>query len=245
MNEVEFGTQIDRLKAVYGDKSYPHDRVLMIWKKMKWRHPLALEGAIDHLIADNQYAPMLVKILEAVGSVERANPDWKIDPYKETRDKLRAYRIQAGSCHRCSNTGVFTALRKYQGLTPATMICLCSAGSLAKQLPDYRECRQPELHDPFYLIFEFDPNLHLKMDLYRDLYFENSTESQGTLAEIYYSKEIHMQPVYWTPPGWAPPPKIKHYIEPRDDADEIREEIERLAIETEDEIEEMKIKGEL
>ncbi len=245
MTELEFGTQMDRLKLVYGDKNYPHDRILMIWKRMKWRHPLALETAIDHLIADSQYAPMLTKIIEAVAAAERANPDWKSDPYQDIRNKLREYRTQPNACHRCGNTGVFTAFRKYQSLTPATMICLCSPGNLAKQLPDYRGCRQPELHDPFYLIFEYDPNLHAKMDLYRHLNFENAASAQGAIAEIYYEKEIHMQPIYWTPPGWTPPPKIKHYYEPREDAEEIREEILRMIESSADEIEEMERKGEV
>lgn len=139
MTEFEYGAQIDRLKAVYGDKAYPDERVSMIWKKMKWRHPDVLEMAVDQLIADNQYAPLLNKILEAAVAAERAHPELRIDPYAEVRIELSNRRRESTQCHMCWGVGIITAYRKdLEGHPGEDLLCTCYSGRLAEKLPEYR-----------------------------------------------------------------------------------------------------------
>lgn len=205
MTEVEFGFHMDRLKKVYGVKAYPDERTEQIWLRNKWRHAQVFSDAIDTVIGDNAHPPMLGKIIEAVAASQRKFPELEADPYKPIREQIHQATHEKSVCHRCGNTGVIECFRKYYGLTQSIMFCRCSAAEVARKLPDFRGARVVEAHDPFYVIFWFDPNKSEKFQIYKDLYFDSVAEATPKLSELYYSHDINMDPCYWRPDGQVPP----------------------------------------
>lgn len=199
MTYEEFEKQIDRLVDVYSDKHYPPDRIKLFWKRFGWVHPTIFSSAMDEMIADCPHAPLFNRIREAISAARKNHPELDCDPYKPIRERIYEKIKSPDPCRKCAGWGMLLAYRKHRNLETTTLICNCSAGTLAKQLPEYRSDRIVADHDYFYLIFEFDINRHEKFDLYRGLEFPNVQAAMDVLSEIYYGKEIHMEPCYWRP----------------------------------------------
>ena len=74
MNYAEFGKELNRLKEVYGDKSYPDARVKLIFNWAKRLNADAFELIVSKLIGDNSYAPLLDKFKTAYGEIRATLP---------------------------------------------------------------------------------------------------------------------------------------------------------------------------
>lgn len=201
MSPQEFAEQSQRLTKAFGEKGFSEERLQMLWKKLKWRHAQVFSEAIDMLIVDSTQSPNWGKISEAINTAQRNNPTLTSDPYKHFRDELQKRIDMKEQCHRCQNTGVIGAYRKYQKNQPTILLCSCYSGNIAQSLPEYKHDRVIEAHDPFYLIFDFDPSRFKKMELYQDLDIPSGAHYPDYIAPIYYEKEIHISPALWWPPG--------------------------------------------
>lgn len=71
MDKSDFLTQIQRLKATYGDKAYPPERVEVLWKTFSRVTDVAFGDAVTACIGNSQYAPMLKHLEEAVEEAVR------------------------------------------------------------------------------------------------------------------------------------------------------------------------------
>ena len=66
MDRSDFARQIERLKATYGDKAYPAERVEVLWKTFSRVTDVAFGDAVTACIGNSQYAPMMKHLEEAV-----------------------------------------------------------------------------------------------------------------------------------------------------------------------------------
>ena len=120
MNISEFKSQIDRLKSVYGERSYPEEREEIIWREMRYLLAFEFERIVSELIGTNATAPMLTKFREAKFDLGRKNAG--------TDDKeLSAWIDAQPNCSLCNKTGAVLAKRKADMYQFAFM-CSCALG---------------------------------------------------------------------------------------------------------------------
>src|SRR3954462_10986965 len=62
MNLQEFDSQVNRLRDTFGDRSYPDERVKIIWREVQSLGRAWFERTIDRLIGEFRKAPMLPDI---------------------------------------------------------------------------------------------------------------------------------------------------------------------------------------
>lgn len=214
MKEPEFMAILTRLISVYSEKFYPSDRVNIIREKTKYVHPTIFDDAVTTLIGDNTHAPMLQKIQEAINVSRKKFPELNVDPHQEARKKLKEKSLLPGACYRCDGLGTVEVFQKWSRLSSNLLLCHCSSSAIAAKLPEYRLLRPYLHHDPFYYIFNFDPNKEMKFEIYSHLSFSSLKEAAPKLSEIYYQHDIHMDPCYWKPNGWVSDrPLIKSQIQ--------------------------------
>lgn len=74
--EIEkFRDQVKRLKRVYGDSSYPDDRIDILWDKIKNKSGVVFREAVDKFISERKTAPMIPEIMETFAFLEKTeNP---------------------------------------------------------------------------------------------------------------------------------------------------------------------------
>lgn len=203
MKQVEFDAQIERMVSFYGDKAYPRERIEMIYRAVKYYHPEVWQLAVDMIIADCERAPMLSKIKEFLRLAQNQLPDKEtIDPNAHIRAQLNDAAKAARPCYKCFNTGLIVVYRKWQGLSEAALACNCQWGEVVTKLPEFRTVRRIQAIDPFYYVLGFDPNKAEKLLLYRDVPWRHkSQDALNEISEIYFTHEIHIVPVYWSPSG--------------------------------------------
>ena len=199
MTENEFMIEIERLTSTYGEKNYPRDRVNLIWHRVKWRNTAVFKDAIDFLIMESQYPPMITKILDALSLSQKKFPELTINPDDEIKSKIQEIVDSKCSCKKCLGYGTVMAFRKWSGLSATVFLCDCGASYLAEKLREYRGHRRLEPHDQFYYVYSFDPKSSEKFELYNHLGFERPQDCMDELHSIYYSKEVEMDPDCWRP----------------------------------------------
>jgi hypothetical protein len=101
MDQAEFQTQIDRLAATYGKTHFGHERLALLWRKVKFFTGDWLRGAVDHLISSCRQAPLPSDFDELI-SVERSR-EWKAEK-GDARFEINANY----SCSFCKDTGAYT-----------------------------------------------------------------------------------------------------------------------------------------
>lgn len=79
MNFQEFGTQLDRLKEVYGDRAYPEARVKLIFNWSRRLHVDAFEAVVTKLIEECERTPLLGKFKEYYGQIRSTLPRSTVD----------------------------------------------------------------------------------------------------------------------------------------------------------------------
>jgi hypothetical protein len=65
MDMAFFKVQIDRLKQVYGDASYPQERIKLLWKEFRSSDNSRFESVISEVLGSCRFAPMLKEFREA------------------------------------------------------------------------------------------------------------------------------------------------------------------------------------
>lgn len=73
MNDNEFRIQLDRLRQVYGDRSYPEDRARLLWKAVAAFSGSWLARTVDSMIGSLRQAPMLSDFQEAITQERERN----------------------------------------------------------------------------------------------------------------------------------------------------------------------------
>lgn len=120
MNNLEFQNQIQRLIGVYGDKSYPHTRVEMLWREFRNTQLSEFTDIVDELIVTSQYAPLAPKFREA-----------KADLYMKNASRYQAEEREwiekQPNCGHCDKSGAVLAVKKTDGNTYAFQ-CFCPIG---------------------------------------------------------------------------------------------------------------------
>jgi hypothetical protein len=72
-----FQDQIQRLKATYGEKNYPEERVKVLWAQFKKVENIEFADAVTYLIANYRAAPMLHEIEKEVQlAINRSQEHW-------------------------------------------------------------------------------------------------------------------------------------------------------------------------
>lgn len=116
----EFESQIERLKNVYSEKSYPMERTKAIWNEVRMLDLVDFEQVVTELIGTSSYAPMLDKFRTAKQDVLNRNA------------AERAYRLQnwlasRPECWMCGKSGHVTA-RKLENNSEYLFRCSCEFG---------------------------------------------------------------------------------------------------------------------
>lgn len=139
MNFNEMIIQIDRLKNCFSEKSYPKERVDLLYQKLKWKHEFILKTAVDELIGSSQYAPLNDKIFSSCVEAEKKYPEYENNPWKETETNLKNLKDEVAQCPNCFNDGYFTTYRRDDPLMyQVDFICTCKSGIERKKLPSFR-----------------------------------------------------------------------------------------------------------
>lgn len=84
MNFPEFNKQVDRLRDVWGDRSFPDERVKLLWREVMGHDALWFTVICDGLIMSSERAPKVTDF-SAAASEERERI-WKIEKQKHERD---------------------------------------------------------------------------------------------------------------------------------------------------------------
>lgn len=71
MRPIEFQTQMQRLKAAFGEKGYTEERIKLIWQYVEKMNDLKLEKWVSHFIATSRTAPLPADFLELVSLENR------------------------------------------------------------------------------------------------------------------------------------------------------------------------------
>lgn len=108
MTVKEFGEQIDRLKVKFGAKHYDDQTVTLFWNKFQYTDLQVFTAAVDFLLSEERYAPMLSKIETAVSRHQAAKAPAGVKP-------------KAVNCEACSDTGHGFVLDR-------ALRCSCPAG---------------------------------------------------------------------------------------------------------------------
>jgi hypothetical protein len=78
MNMPAFTLQMDRLRDRFGDRAYPNSLVGLVWKEVNQFSDRWFECAVDRMIGDARYAPLMPDFREAVAKErERLNDQQK------------------------------------------------------------------------------------------------------------------------------------------------------------------------
>ena len=120
MTQDEYNGQIGRLRNFYGKDKYPQERLTIFWKHLKSYPCYALTTAVTNLIANNQFAPLLDKILIATKDADRTQMAVSGD-----RGEVELNKIEW--CELCDKSGTVQA---YLRSTRALYVfkCPCKAG---------------------------------------------------------------------------------------------------------------------
>lgn len=112
---------MDRLKAVYGEKSYPAERIKRLWISMQYLDDREFETIVSELIGTCATAPMLGKFLDEAESYCRKHA-------AEREKALQAWIYSQPFCTLCGKSGVVLAARmEDDGLV--SFRCPCPIGT--------------------------------------------------------------------------------------------------------------------
>lgn len=117
MTKDEFLEQVDRLKTVYGEKSFPEERVKVFWDMFKVENKNVFERAVSNIIAQSYVAPPADKIRIAV---------------TELREKLIQKNRQEYNwdCSWCGTSGFVIVVSQDDPLKEVCMKCKCEFADL-------------------------------------------------------------------------------------------------------------------
>jgi hypothetical protein len=135
MTWQEFEQSISRLKAVYGDKAYPKERVEMVYRAVKWTHLAIWEESLNEIIGDCIHPPTVSKIKEIV-NLTRKRMSIDDDPFKNLRAEIRELE-KTSQCRKCFGSGTLSAHRRDDEFQHLFVFgCDCAAGVKAMLLPE-------------------------------------------------------------------------------------------------------------
>jgi hypothetical protein len=119
MEKQKFNEEIVRLKSVYGEKSYPPERISLIWREFYYISDKDFLSAVDQLISNKRFAPMVDDFRGILSGQTRSNRLEKIDAIKKS-----------SYCKLCGNTGSL-AVNKLERR------CTCALGEPGLMFPEY------------------------------------------------------------------------------------------------------------
>ena len=90
----DFSKQIERLRDVYGPKTYSAERIVVLHAALKNTSEQDFEQAVTSLIADSRQAPMLNELKAAVEAARHARPM-----------RMVVNNTAASNCRRCGGDG--------------------------------------------------------------------------------------------------------------------------------------------
>jgi hypothetical protein len=122
MTNTEFKDQITRLIEVYSEKSYPDERVKILWEENKRLSAFEFQGIVTELIASNSTAPMAGKFREARAMLQQKNAHSLNAAFLEAIER-------APQCSWCEKQGCITA---YDRATRNEYLfkCRCTVGDM-------------------------------------------------------------------------------------------------------------------
>ena len=134
MSQAEFVEQVNRLKNVYGEKSYPDERVKLLWREVSGMGGEWFESAVSQLISNSRYAPLAPEFAPLI-SDERERV-WKLQ-----KDKQAVSPLRVPDCEFCSDRSVYLCTRNGDRSAPYAFRCHCPKGSADKRknIPQYKQ----------------------------------------------------------------------------------------------------------
>lgn len=151
MTFEEFEPTIGRLRAVYGEKAFPRERVDVIFRALHYVPIQVWAETLTELIGESMHAPPLSKIREVMYIV-RKRMGHAEDMWEPVRRQIAELGMNPNPCDRCFNSGIFMAHKRTdEHAFMYCFVCDCRAGELAKKLPENkgkaREWSMPLAHD--------------------------------------------------------------------------------------------------
>ena len=147
MTYSEFEPTIQRLRAVYGDKAFPRERVEVVYRAVKFAPLDVWLETLNELIGESMHAPPLSKIRETLNIV-RKRYGTTDDGWDWLRAEIKRCESIEPICPKCHNTGVLECYKKQDPHQYRyCMACDCNIGDGAIWLPEnkgkirqWREC---------------------------------------------------------------------------------------------------------
>lgn len=136
MTFQEFEPTVARLRKVYTDRAFPHERVEIIFRSVKYVDIEVWNETLSELIGDAMHAPSLSKIKEVMNSV-RKRMGRVDDGWDWLRGEIQERIHTQPFCPKCANSGVFSAYRKADPHQETFVkACDCFVGARAIWLPE-------------------------------------------------------------------------------------------------------------
>lgn len=128
MKFEEFTFQIDRLRARFGDRTYPQEMTKLLWRRFAFVDQKTFEGQIDYLIVNSKSAPVGVDFEKAIEATESR------------------YSSGTTRCDKCDNSGWSELWRTDTGSVVAER-CMCMGGTeaLANSIQNSTRNTDPDL----------------------------------------------------------------------------------------------------
>ena len=96
MKKTTFDLQVQRLRSSFGVIKYSDEKIDIFWRRLRFAGEAQIENAIDLLIADAKFAPVLSDIENLVRDSITSNRNAY---YKRQQKTLN-------NCSNCGNTGI-------------------------------------------------------------------------------------------------------------------------------------------
>ncbi len=83
MNIDFFADQVRRLKDTFGDKYYSKERYTLFWNTFRNEREDIIKLAVDNLICNQKFAPLLKEISEAVELAHQQDREFRLRSFRE------------------------------------------------------------------------------------------------------------------------------------------------------------------
>jgi hypothetical protein len=123
MNFVEFGSQMDRLKQTFGEKSYPEERVRLLWSDYGHVPIGVFSDGISKLIKEKRYAPLGDELRDVFSYFSSGS---------RREEKIKAIK-EKGRCGICDDTG--SVIKECNDRVFRAARCSCDLGEAGLCLP--------------------------------------------------------------------------------------------------------------
>lgn len=156
MDKSDFTVQMDRIIQTWGPKSYPEQRIQMIWEFCKGLQRWEFKAVVDKLIGSEKYAPMPQDIEKACARARMKNERERVDRFMAERFKE--------DCVWCRKTGVVHAKHR-EKKTGFAFRCVCDFAHFFNFKYEPWSIDLETEYEPDYLVFR-EKEIELKPEDY-------------------------------------------------------------------------------